>query len=118
MANLHEVVEDTSLKLASTTVRPIAKLTATELKSRLNGDKPALTIVDVRHPKSFNRGHISGAISVSFERLEDLARSALTHHRNIYVYGESEEQSLRAAQILLSVGFINVAQIIGGLADW
>ena len=34
------------------------------------------------------------------------------------IYGESDEQSLHAAQILLSAGFRNVAQIIGGLTTW
>lgn len=118
MINLHEVIEDASSKLATAAVRPIAKLTAAELKARLNEDKPALTIVDVRDPKTFNREHIPGAISVPLARLEDLARSALTRHRDIYIYGESDEQSLHAAQILHSTGFINVAQIIGGLKTW
>lgn len=118
MANPPEVIEDTLPKFALAPVMSIAKLTAAELKSRLSGQKPALTIVDIRTPKTFNREHIKGAISVPFGRLEDLARSALTHYRDIYVYGESDEQSLQAARILLGTGFRNVAQIIGGLTTW
>ena len=95
-----------------------AKSTATELKSRLQSSQPALTIVDVGDPHSFNRGHIPGAISVPFARLTDLGRSALHRHRHIYIYGDSDEQSLAAAQILRGVGFINVSQISGGLAAW
>jgi rhodanese-related sulfurtransferase len=118
MANSDEVVEDASSKLAPETVMSIAKSTAAELKSRLNQDRPALTIVDVRDSKAFNREHIPGATSVPFERLEDLSKSALMRYRDIYIYGESDEQALQAAQILLSTGFLNVAQIIGGLTTW
>ena len=95
-----------------------AKSTATELQSRLRWSQPVLTIVDVRDPHIFNRGHIPGAISVPFARLTDLARSALHRHRHIYIYGDSDEQSLAAAQTLRGVGFISVSQISGGLAAW
>jgi rhodanese-related sulfurtransferase len=101
-----------------TTVILKAKSTAAELKSQLWWSQPALTIVDVREPELFARGHIIGAISVPFDRLEDLAKSALNRHRHIYIYGESDDQSLAAAQTLRRVGFINVTQIIGNLAAW
>jgi rhodanese-related sulfurtransferase len=119
MANLHDTLEN--VQAASTftpnSVMFKAKSTADELKSRLEWGG-ALTIVDVRDPETFNREHITGAISVPFERLEDLARSALNRHRDIYIYGESDKQSLAAAQTLQGNGFTNVAQIIGGLAAW
>jgi 3-mercaptopyruvate sulfurtransferase SseA len=38
--------------------------------------------------------------------------------RDVYIYGESDEQSLQAAQLLRDAGFSNVAQIMGGLAAW
>ncbi len=101
MANLYDILKN-----------------AKELKSRIDRGKPALTIVDVRDPQTFNRGHIIGAISVPFDRVADLARSALNRHREIYIYGESDEQSLAAAQTLQVNGFTRVAQIIGGLAAW
>jgi rhodanese-related sulfurtransferase len=101
-----------------TTVLLKSKSTAAELKFQLRWSQPALTIVDVREPDPFARGHIIGAISVPFDRLEDLAKSALNRHRHIYIYGESDEQSLAAAQTLRRVGFINVTQVIGNLAAW
>ncbi|WP_310425225.1 rhodanese-like domain-containing protein [Chamaesiphon sp. VAR_48_metabat_135_sub] len=121
MANSHNGTKESQNTLAKQlpiSVMVEAKLTATELKYRLESNQPNLTIVDIRAPKSFDREHIKGAISVPFSRLEDLAQSSLTHHRNIYIYGESDEQSLHGLQILLSTGFINVAQIIGGLTTW
>jgi rhodanese-related sulfurtransferase len=112
------VMTNISSKPLSATAMPIAISTVPELKSRLIRDKTGLTIIDIRAPETFNRQHLKGAISVPLERLEDLARSSLPRHREIYVYGESDEQSLQAAKILLSTGFLNVAQIIGGVAAW
>lgn len=121
MVNSHGTLENVQGALSnlmpnSVTFKP--KSTADDLKSRLERGDRSLTIVDIRAPKSFNLEHIKGAISVPFSRLEDLARSALSQHREIYIYGESDEHSLHGSQILLSAGFRNVAQIIGGLTTW
>jgi rhodanese-related sulfurtransferase len=121
VSDLHDVIETAQDALSQhmpTRVILKAKSTAAELKSRLQWSEPALTIVDVRDPQTFNRGHIPEAISVPFARLGDLARSALPHYRDIYIYGESDEQSLAAAQTLQGKGFTSVSQIIGGLAAW
>jgi rhodanese-related sulfurtransferase len=118
MTNPDQLIEDASKKSTLAAVMLIAELTAAELKSRLDLHKSVMTIVDIRHPTSFNQEHISGAVSVPLSRLEDLAQSALTHHREIYVYGDSDAQSLDGAKILLDTGFITVAQIIGGIAAW
>jgi rhodanese-related sulfurtransferase len=118
MENSHDAMEDILSRFSPVPVMSIDKSTISKLKSRLVGDKPGLTIVDIRDPEAFNREHITGAISVPFDRIGDLARSALPRYREIYIYGESDEQSLHAAKILLSNGFINVAQIIGGLPVW
>ena len=121
MANSHNGIKELQNNLS--TQLPIsvmleAELTVEELKFRLGSNQPNLTIIDARSPEEFNREHITGAISVPFGRLEDLARSTLTRYRDIYIYGESDEQSLQAVKILLGNGFMNVAQIIGGLTIW
>ncbi len=121
MSNSHDVIEtaqDTRSQRTPTRVILRAKSTAAELKSQLRWSQPALSIIDVRDPHLFSRGHIPGAISVPLDRLTDLALSALHRHRHIYIYGESDEQSLAAAQTLRGVGFTSVTQIIGGLAAW
>ncbi len=121
MENLYNGAKESpnlSAKQLPSSVMLEAKFTLNELKYRIESNQPNLTIIDIRAPKTFNREHIKGAISVSIDRLEDLAKSALTHYRDIYIYGESDQQSLHAAQILLSNGFMNVAQIIGGLTTW
>lgn len=121
MVSSHGTLENVQGALSNFTPNSVIfkpKSTADELKSRLDRGDLSLTIVDVRIPQSFNLEHIKGAISVPFGRLEDLARSALSPHRQIYIYGESDEQSLHGSRTLLGVGFRNIAQIIGGLTTW
>lgn len=121
MANSHSAAQKLQNNLSpqlSASLMVEAKFTVKELKFRLGSNQPNLTIIDVRGLDDFDREHIQGSISVPFSRLEDLARSALARYRDIYIYGESDEQSLAAVQILLGNGFMNVAQIIGGLTTW
>ena len=121
MVNSHGTLENVQGALSNLMPNSVifkSKSTADELKDRLERGDRSFTIVDIRAAKSFNLEHINGAISVPLSRLEDLARSALSQHREIYIYGESDEQSLHGSRILRGVGFRNVAQIIGGLTTW
>jgi rhodanese-related sulfurtransferase/gas vesicle protein len=88
------------------------------LKSRLEWGEPALTILDVRDRNTYNQGHIMGAMPYPIDQLADRAKSSLDKSRDIYVYGDNEEQSSQAAQSLKSAGFVNVSQLKGGLAAW
>lgn len=91
---------------------------AADLKSRLEWGQPALTILDVRQRQAFNKGHIMGAMSMPLDGLADDAKSSLDLERDIYIYGESEEQTSEAAASLRNAGFRNVAELKGGLAAW
>lgn len=95
-----------------------AKSRVYDLKTRLDWGEPALTIIDVRDLNSFNHCHIQGAIHTPFENLAEQILSHLELNRDIYIYGESDEQTAEAATKLREVGFKKVAEIIGGLAAW
>ncbi|KAB8335920.1 rhodanese-like domain-containing protein [Scytonema tolypothrichoides VB-61278] len=88
------------------------------LKSRLEWGEPALTILDVRDRNSYNQGHIMGAMPYPVDELVDRAKSSLDKNRDIYVYGENEQQTSQAAQSLKSAGFVHVSELKGGLAAW
>jgi rhodanese-related sulfurtransferase len=90
---------------------------AHDLKSRLEWGQPGCTIIDVRDRPTYNHGHITGAIPIPLSDLTKRA-SSLVKKRDIYIYGESDEQSAHAAQTLREAGFAHVAIIIGGLAAW
>lgn len=88
------------------------------LKNRLDWGEPALTIVDVRDRTAFNTSHITGAIAMPLQGLVTQARASLEFIRDIYVYGETEEQTTEAASQLRAAGFQHIAELVGGLAAW
>lgn len=85
------------------------------LKERLDWGEPALTILDARDRESFLDEHITGAMLLcDFENV----LSEMSSDRDIYVYGENQEQVEEAANQLREAGFKTVSQIDGGLAGW
>ncbi|MBD2184578.1 rhodanese-like domain-containing protein [Aerosakkonema funiforme] len=89
-----------------------------DLKARLDWGEPALTIIDVRDRNLFNISHIMGAISLPLNELVDRARTSLEFTRDLYVYGEIDEETAEAAAKLRAAGYINVSELRGGLAAW
>jgi len=88
------------------------------LKNRLDWGEPALTIIDVRDRTAFNTSHITGAIAMPLQELVTQARASLEFIRDIYVYGETAEQTADAAFQLRAAGFQHIAELVGGLAAW
>jgi rhodanese-related sulfurtransferase len=88
------------------------------LKNRLDWGEPALTIVDVRDRDAFNTSHIMGAIAMPMNELVSRARASLEPIRDIYVYGETDQQTAEAASKLRDAGYQHIAELVGGLAAW
>ena len=84
---------------------------AQALKERLDWGKPALTIIDARDREAFLEERIMGAMLMS-----DISK--LADNRDIYVYSDNDQNTATAADELRQSGFINVAQLQGGLAGW
>jgi len=89
-----------------------------ELKARLDWGEPALTIIDARDRTEFNLRHILGAIAMPMPELVDRAQSSLESSRDIYIYGETDEETAQAAEKLRNAGFQNVSELRGGVAAW
>ncbi|PSB28707.1 rhodanese-like domain-containing protein [Stenomitos frigidus] len=94
------------------------KASVAALKERLDWGEPALTIIDVSDRDTFNASHIMGAIAMPLEELVSRARAALETNRDIYVYGQTEEQTAAAASRLRAAGYQNIAELMGGLVAW
>ncbi len=94
------------------------KASVAALKERLDWGEPALTIIDVRERTTFNASHIMGAIAMPLGELVARARAALETNRDIYVYGQTDEQTAAAAAQLRAAGYQNIAELMGGLAAW
>lgn len=91
---------------------------AGDLKTRLDWGEPALTIVDARDRESYNMGHIQGAIPMPMSTLPGRAMESLEPERDIYVYGDTDEETAEAATQLREAGFQRVSELTGGLAAW
>jgi rhodanese-related sulfurtransferase len=89
-----------------------------ELLKRLNWGEPALTIIDVRSREAFNAERITGAVPMPMEDIPEGAESILEHKRDIYVYGDNDENAAQAAHQLRQAGYISVATLQGGLSQW
>jgi rhodanese-related sulfurtransferase len=120
MKNVQDAIQGAKNALPDITPTPPGfkpESSAYDLKARLEWGEPALTMIDVRDREIFNQGHITGAMPMPMESLLQMAQS-LAFERDIYVYGDSDAQSLEAAEILRGAGFKNVAMIKGGLIAW
>ena len=95
-----------------------ANSTVFDLKDRLDWGEPALTIIDVRSRDAFNTSRISGAISIPVDELVARANDNFERDRDLYLYGETDEQTAAAGAPLRAAGFQNVAELKGGLAAW
>lgn len=89
-----------------------------DLKARLDWGKPALTIIDTRDRHEFNFRHILGAISMPMPELVTRAQACLDSNRDIYIYGETDDETAQAATKLRNAGFQNVSELRGGVAAW
>ncbi len=89
-----------------------------DLKARLDWGQPALTILDVRDRALFRRSHVPGALCMPMVELVDRALLSLALTRDLYIYGETDEETAEAARHLRAAGYQNVSELRGGLAAW
>lgn len=89
-----------------------------DLKTRLDWGEPALTIIDIRDRSEFRQRHITGAICMPVDELVNRALVSLELVRDIYVYGDTNEEAAIAATKLREAGFLNVSELEGGLPAW
>lgn len=119
--DVEEGIQAAKEKLPDVTPTPPglkAESSAQDLKARLEGGEPGLTIIDVRDRETYNDGHIMGAIPMPMDELVERAKSSLQVNRDIYVYGGSDQETAQAANSLRQAGFMNVAELKGGLDGW
>jgi rhodanese-related sulfurtransferase len=121
MDNAADAISKAKEKMPNITPQPPGikpQSSAHDLKARLEWGEPGLTIIDVRDRAAHNLHRITGAIPFPMDQLVDRAKSSLEFRRDIYVYGDSDEQTAQAAQMLREAGFTHVSELRGGLAAW
>lgn len=92
-------------------------ITSIEAQERLKNEK-GIIVLDVRTKEEYETGHISGAILIDVNDLQEEAESILTNKESsIFVYCRSGNRSITAANILVKLGYKSVYDL-GGINDW
>ncbi|GAB4198216.1 MAG: hypothetical protein Fur006_47710 [Coleofasciculaceae cyanobacterium] len=122
MADIEQTILNAKEKLPNITPTPprqqMPQSSAQALKQRLEWGQPAFTILDVRDRMTFNASRIMGAMTMPMEQLPQRALDSLEPRREIYVYGDNDEQTAQAANQLRQAGFESVSELRGGIAAW
>src|SRR6185312_14743549 len=101
---------------AATRLGRIARITAGSLVERLRAPDPPM-LIDVRAPGEWAERRIDVAVNLPLSRFpEQLA--TLDRDRSIVVHCASGYRSAIAASLLQREGFIEVADLVGGMAAW
>lgn len=122
MSEVEKAILNVKDKLPNVTPTPPSQQTpqssAQALKQRLEWGEVAFTILDVRERTTFNKSHIMGAMAMPMDEIVDRAKSSLEPEREIYVYGETDEQTAEVAAKMREAGFQAISELRGGLAGW
>ena len=109
-----KVISEAKEKLSEvipTPPEPAPKSSAQALKDRLQWGEPGLTIIDARDREAYLDERITGAMLMS-----DV--DSLAENREIYIYGNTDQEAAEASNNLRQRGFESVSQLQGGLAGW
>jgi len=72
-------------------------------------------LVDVRTPMEFNAGHLDNALNINFLEKGFVASfDTVAKDRTIFVYCKKGGRSAKAAQVLDSLGYKKVVDLLGG----
>jgi rhodanese-related sulfurtransferase len=96
-----------------------ATITREELKQKIDAMED-FVLIDVLSRESYQREHLPGAISIPLSDITQDAVAGIPSDKKIVVYCGSFEcmASPTAAKKLDEMGFSNVIDYEGGIADW
>jgi len=85
----------------------------------LEDPPPDLVVLDVRTPEEFEEGHLAGATLLDFYAPDFADRlTELDHDVPYLLYCRSGNRSDQARQMMLDLGFTDVADVDGGIVAW
>ena len=111
-----EPVQATAVSLSQGDAPDYQTITPEEAKSMM--EDGGVTVLDVRTLEEYNTGFILGSVSLPLEEIESTADTVIPDKNAvILVYCETGERSARAAQLLVSLGYVHVYDF-GGIDSW
>ena len=109
------VIAGCSSSTTGAAVETVAPATAAEVITTETDE----VVLDIRTPEEYNEGIIEGAINIDFYA-DDFAvqLDALDKDAHYVVYCRSGNRSGQANSTFEELGFTNVTEIDGGIANW
>jgi thioredoxin len=93
-------------------------LSAIEFAEKLK-EMPTATIIDVRTPDEFSKGHLANALNYDWNENEfDKQIAPLDKSKPVFIYCLSGGRSSSAASKMRSEGFKTVYELDGGIMKW
>jgi rhodanese-related sulfurtransferase len=95
----------------------IKKVSVAKFKKAI--DDKVGTLVDVRTPEEFAKGHLKGAVNINFKKrtFPDFI-NAIDKNKPVLIYCRSANRSGKAALIMQSLGFKEVQDLDKGFKAW
>lgn len=92
------------------------RISCQELIALANTD--SILIVDLRSLDDFDKGHITGAINIPFNDLENSTYKLQNTKKSIVLVCELGSQSGNAGELLNKEGFDDILILKGGVGEW
>ena len=92
------------------------RISCQELIALANADD--MLLVDLRPSDDFDKGHITGAISIPFNTLENSTYKLQNSDKSIVLVCEMGNQSGNAGEILNKDGLDDILILKGGIGEW
>ncbi|HLB51231.1 MAG TPA: rhodanese-like domain-containing protein [Patescibacteria group bacterium] len=92
-------------------------ISVTELNDILSKNDPHVICIDVRTPKEYREGHISGIRNIPLDDIADHV-AGLKGCDTIYVHCRSGGRSAKACAILASHDIPHAVNVTGGILAW
>lgn len=92
------------------------RISCQELIALANSD--SILLVDLRPSNDFEKGHITGAINIPFNELENSVYKLKNTEKSIILVCEMGSQSGNAGEVLNKEGFNDILILQGGIGDW
>jgi phage shock protein E len=96
----------------------VASISDQELLARMNASDPPL-VLDVRSPKEYAAGHISGAVNLPYNQVEErVGELGPSRNRQVVVYCEHGPRAYLALGALEDAGFRDLRHLDGDMSGW
>jgi rhodanese-related sulfurtransferase len=84
-----------------------------------NNSNPGFIILDVRTPDEYDSGYIVKAINIDYQSVNFKSEvSKLSREDKYLVYCQAGGRSAAATQAMTQLGFKEILNLTGGIADW